>query len=150
MTLIRWKPSRDLFSLQDEVNRMFENFFEGSTAANTNGGIWSPATDIQETKDDFIVSVELPGMRREDIKVTVQDDALTIRGERKQEHEQKDTSYHRVERSYGFFSRSFTLPAAVKEGQIDAIYQDGILRVTLPKAEEVKPKQIPISVNAGK
>ena len=150
MTLVRCKPTRDLFNLQDEVSRMFDNFFEGTAGSNTSGGIWFPATDIHETKDDFIVSIELPGMKREDIKVTVQNDILTIRGERKQEREQKDTSYHRVERAYGFFSRSFTLPSAVKEGQINATYQDGVLRVTLPKAEEVKPKEIPISVNGSK
>jgi len=129
---------------------MSANFFEGTAGSHTNGGIWSPATDIHETKDDFVVSIELPGIKREDIKVTVQDDVLTIRGESKQERDHEDTSYHQVERAYGFFSRSFTLPAAVKEGQINATYQDGILRVVLPKADEVKPKEIPISVGANK
>ena len=107
-----------------------------------------PATDLQETKDDVVVSVELPGMKKDEIKVTVQDNILTIRGEKKQEKEEKDTNYHRIERSYGFFTRSFSLPTTVKADQIKAAYDNGVLRVELPKAEEVKPKEIPIAVSS--
>jgi len=147
MTLVRWRPFRDLYNLHDDFSRMFEGFFERGTRQSEDGGVWMPATDIQETKDDVVVSVELPGMKKDEIKVTVQDNILTIRGEKKQEKEEKDTNYHRIERNYGSFTRSFSLPAAVKADKISATYEAGVLRVVLPKAEEVKPKEIPIVVN---
>ncbi len=147
MTLVRWRPFRDLYNLQDEVNRMFEGFFDRGTRQIEDGGMWLPATDIYETKDDVVVSLELPGMKRDDIKVSVQDNILTIRGEKHQEKEDKDTNYHRLERNYGFFTRSFSLPTMVKADKIKAAYENGILRVELPKAEEVKPKEIPITIS---
>jgi HSP20 family protein len=126
---------------------MFEGFFDRGTRQVEDGGVWMPATDIQETKDEVVVSVELPGMKKDEIKVTVQDNILTIRGEKNQEKEEKDANYHRIERSYGSFTRSFSLPSAVKADKISATYEAGVLRVMLPKAEEAKPKEIPIAVN---
>ena len=147
MTLVRWRPFRDLFNVQDEVNRMFEGFFDRSSRSLEEVELCLPAADVYENKDDIIFSVELPGLDREDIKVTVQDNILTIKGEKKQEKEEKDTSFHRLERSYGFFTRSFSLPTTVQADKIRASYDKGVLRVELPKAEEVKPKEIPISVS---
>ena len=147
MTIVRWRPFRDLYNLQDDFSRMFEGFFDRGTRQVEDGGVWMPATDIQETKDDVVVSVELPGMKKDEIKVTVQDNVLTIRGEKKQEKEEKDTNYHRIEWNYGSFIRSLSLPAAVKAEKISATYEAGVLRVLLPKAEDVKPKEIPIAVN---
>jgi len=147
MTLVRWRPVRNIINLQDEVNRMFESFFEKSSHSMEDGGLWAPATDVSETRGDVVVSVELPGMKKDEIKITVQDNILTIQGEKKQEKEEKDSNYHRLERAYGFFSRSFTLPTTIKADQIKASYEQGVLKVSLPKAEEAKPKEIPISVN---
>jgi HSP20 family protein len=127
---------------------MFDSFFDRGGNSLDESGLWAPATDISETKDDVLVSIELPGMKKDEIKVTVQDNLLTIRGEKKQEKEQKDTNYHRMERSYGFFSRSFSLPTTIKEDKIKANYEEGVLKVWLPKADEVKPKEIPVSISA--
>lgn len=148
MTLVRWRPVRSIINLQDEVSRMFESFFERSSHSMEDGGLWSPATDVSETRDNVVVSVELPGMKKDEIKITEQDNILTIQGEKKQEKEEKDSNYHRLERAYGFFSRSFTLPATIKADQIKASYEHGVLQLSLPKAEEAKPKEIPISVGA--
>ena len=147
MTLVRWRPFGDLCNLQDDFSRMFEGFFERGARQSEDGGVWMPATDIQETKDDVVVSVEIPGMKKDEIKVTVQDNILTIRGEKKQEKEEKDINYHRIERNYGSFTRSFSLPTSVKADKISATYEAGVLRILLPKAEKAKPKEIPIAVN---
>jgi HSP20 family protein len=108
---------------------------------------WFPMVDITETKDEVIVKAEVPEMSKEDVSVSLQDNILTLRGEKKQEKEEKGKTFHRVERSYGSFARSFTLPTAVLAGKVKATYKDGILQITLPKAEEVKSKEIPISVD---
>src|SRR6516164_7166794 len=121
-----WPPFGRLTSLQDELNRLFESPMTG----------WAPPLDIHEDKEKFSVRVELPGMKREDIEVTLQDGALVISGERTEETVQEGTEVHRQERSYGKFTRALTLPAAVADNQVVAQYKDGILTVTLPKAEE--------------
>lgn len=108
---------------------------------------WAPMVDVAETKDEVIVRAEVPGMTKEDISVTLQDNVLTLRGERKQETEAKSATFHRLERSYGSFVRSFTLPTLVQVEKAKADYKDGVLTINLPKAEEVKPKEISISVN---
>jgi len=154
MSLIRWNPARelatwpsDLFGIQREMNRMFDNVFRFDTRDDDNGfTAWTPAVDIAEHDDQFVVKVELPGVNKEDVKITLENNILTIRGEKKQEKETKKENYHRVERSYGSFQRSFTLPTTVKSDKIDAVYKDGILQIALPKAEEAKPKQIEVKV----
>jgi HSP20 family protein len=108
--------------------------------------LWTPAVDVAEHEDAYQVKVELPGVSKDDVKITMQDNILTIRGEKKQEKESKNSNYHRVERSYGSFQRSFTLPTSVKHDKIEASYNDGILTIALPKAEEAKPKQIEVKV----
>ena len=147
MAITRWRPFRDMMSVQDEMNRLFDDFFgrpvmrrEWTEAA------WCPCVDVSETKDNVIINTEIPGMSKDDVKVSIQDNVLTLSGEKKQQKEEKDANYHRMERSHGSFSRSFTLPTTVQADKVKAAYRDGILRITLPKSEEVKPKQIPITV----
>lgn len=146
MALTRWNPFRGLVSVQRDLDSMMEDFFGHTHMFDWDGGIWSPPVDITETDDNLVVSIEIPGMTKEDVKITLQDNVLTIRGEKKQETEKRDANYHRVERSYGSFTRSFSLPAAVEGEKIKAQYKDGLLKITLPKAEQVKPKEIPIAI----
>ncbi|MFQ6003024.1 MAG: Hsp20/alpha crystallin family protein [Candidatus Zixiibacteriota bacterium] len=147
MAITRWRPFRDLLSIQDEMNRLFDDFFGRPVTRPTwTEEVWSPYVDVSETKDNVIVNAEIPGMSKDDVKVSVQDNVLTLSGEKKQEKEEKDANYHRIERSYGSFSRSFTLPTSVQPDKVKATYKNGILKITLPKTEEVKPKEIPISI----
>jgi len=153
MSLVRWNPARelatwpsDLFGIQREMNRMFDGFFRSNQDEDYTLSSWTPAVDIAEHDDEYNVKVELPGVNKEDVKITLENNILTIRGEKKQEKETKKENYHRVERSYGSFQRSFTLPTTVKSDRIDAVYKDGILSISLPKAEEAKPKQIEVKV----
>ncbi|MCI0406497.1 MAG: Hsp20/alpha crystallin family protein [candidate division Zixibacteria bacterium] len=110
-------------------------------------GEWVPVVDMTENKDEVVVRAEVPGMTKEDVSVTLQDNVLTLRGEKKQEKTEREASYHRMERSYGSFVRSFNLPTLVQADKAKADYKDGVLTITLPKAEEAKPKEISISVN---
>jgi HSP20 family protein len=155
MSLVRWNPARELerwapdfFGVQREINRLFDDSFRGGMQAEEALGrsYWSPAVDIAERDNEYVVKVELPGVNKDDVKITLESNILTIRGEKKQEKEEKGENSHRLERSYGSFQRSFTLPTIVKNDKIDAVYRDGILTVTLPKAEEAKPKQIEVKV----
>jgi HSP20 family protein len=147
MAITRWRPLRDLVSMQDEMNRLFDDFFgRPLVRAEWTEGVWSPIVDVSEDKDNVIVKAEMPGMKKEDVKISIQDNVLTLKGEKKQEKEEKDANYHRIERSYGSFSRSFTLPTSVKADKVKASYKDGVLNITLPKTEEAKPKEIPVSV----
>ena len=153
MSLVRWNPARelaawpsDLFGIQREMNKMFDGVFRGTGDEDYSFSSWTPAVDIAEHDDEYLVKVELPGVNKDEVKLTLENNILTIRGEKKQEKETKKENYHRVERSYGSFQRSFTLPAAVKSDKIDASYKDGILTVSLPKVEEAKPKQIEVKV----
>jgi HSP20 family protein len=155
MSLIRWNPSHELWTfptevlnMQREVNRMFNSFFPGGVQEESEliSSRWLPAVDIVGQEDEYLVKVELPGVNKDDVKITVQDNILTIRGEKKQENETRKSNYHRVERSYGSFQRSFTVPAPVQGDKIDAAFKDGILSIRLPKAEEAKRKQIDVKV----
>ena len=155
MSLIRWSPARDLAtfpsdiaSMQREMNRVFDSFFRGETDEDfpLAASSWRPAVDITEEDAAFLVKMELPGVAKEDVKITMENSLLTVKGEKKQEKETKGTNYHRVERGYGLFQRSFTLPATVKGEKIEASYRDGILNITLPKSEEAKPKEIEVRV----
>ena len=123
--------------MQDEIDRLFETPLQA----------WTPALDVHEDKDGFTIRVEVPGMKREDIVVSLQDGALVIAGERKEEKISEETEVHQQERFYGKFSRALTLPTAVAGDKVKAAYKDGILTVTLPKAEEAKPKQIDVAVS---
>lgn len=149
MTLIRWTdPFRDITTLQDRMNQLFGNFLERGHGREEGPetGVWMPAVDIYETKDAICVRAELPGMDKEAVGVEVKEGVLTLRGERKFEKEVKEENYHRIERSYGTFHRSFTLPSSVDGEKVTARMKDGILQVNLPKKEQAKPKQIKIAV----
>jgi HSP20 family protein len=155
MSLVRWNPARDLtafpsdvLSMQKEINRMFDSIFHGDLSDSTSAftSAWIPAVDIAERENDFVVRMELPGVTKEDVKIIMQEGILTVKGEKKQEKESKGSDYHRVERSYGSFQRSFTLPTAIKAENIDASFRDGVLNISLPKAEEARPKQIDVKV----
>ena len=153
MSLIRWNPTRDLatfpsdmFTMQREMNRMFDNLFRGVDEPSLLNSSWVPAVDVAEEDDAYVVMVELPGVNKNDVKITLESNILTIQGEKRAETESKEKNVHRVERSYGSFQRSFTLPTMVKNDKIDAEFKDGILKIMLPKAEEAKPRQIEVKV----
>lgn len=153
MSLIRWNPDRDLtfpgdiLDMQRGINRMFDRFFRGGLwEEDLVPSTWSPEVDIGEEDGRFVVKVELPGVDKANVKITTQDNILTIRGEKKQERESKGSNYHRVERSYGSFQRSFSLPSSVKNDKIEASFSDGVLSVALPKAEEAKRKAIEVKI----
>lgn len=149
MKLVRWNPARDLLKVQDEMNRMVDRFFSPDLFEESDfaAASWMPSMDVRENKDNFTVSLELPGLKKEDVKLTFREGTLTIEGERKQEEETGDVNIHRVERRYGKFLRSFQLPTQVQEGKIDAVFKDGILTIKVPKAEEVKPKEIEVKIS---
>ena len=136
------------FNQFNTFDRMLDNFFRGGIQDDGSLAVsyWTPAVDIAELDNQFVVKVELPGINKDDVKITLESNILTIRGEKKEETDVKEENYHRVERTYGSFQRSFKLPTTVKGDNIDATYKDGILTVTLPKAEEAKPKQIEVRV----
>ena len=158
MTLIRWSPLRDVASwhpvgdlaneivqMQREIDRMFDHF-RGGVADDTNGATWIPAVDIVEQNGEFIVKTELPGVDRKEVKITVQDNVLTITGEKRQEAQKEGRNYTRVERSFGTFQRSFTLPTTIASERIEASYNDGVLTISLPKVEAAKPREIEVKV----
>jgi len=148
MELVRWEPFEGLSRVQSRVNDLFEETFGRSRLPHTApSGVWYPPVDILESKEAYLIRAELPGMKKEDFHLEVEDGTLTLSGERKSEEVTNGAEYHRVERVSGKFSRSFYLPQTVKHDAIKATYRDGILEVYVPKAEEAKPKQITVSVN---
>lgn len=148
MALVRWDPFRELEDMSDRLNRMFSR----AALPRTNGketmivADWVPSVDISETDGEYQIKAEIPDVKKEDVKVTLEDGVLTIQGERKQEKEEKGKKYHRVERSYGSFVRSFTLPDLVDEEKVKAEFKDGVLNLLLPKSEKAKPKSIEVKV----
>jgi HSP20 family protein len=141
--MIKRDPFRELFELQREFNRFFEGERKQETALNA----WTPAVDVYEDENAFLIKVDLPEVSREDVKVNLEENLLSISGERRFENEDRRDNYHRVERSYGQFYRSFTLPPNVNVEAIDAQYKDGVLRLTLPKKEEAKPRQVDVKIS---
>jgi HSP20 family protein len=142
MALVRWEPMRELTSLQGEMNRLFNSFFED------NGGStrrWAPAMDLIDKKDHLVLRADLPGLSEDDVRIEVQDRVLTISGERKSENEQERDGYYRMERAYGSFSRSVTLPDGVDADRIDASFDKGVLEVRIPKPEERRPQRVEIT-----
>lgn len=131
-------------SLRKEMDRLFDRFLEPSWSEMPTLGEWQPTLDVTEDKDAVIVKAELPGVEQKDITVSLQEGMLTIKGEKRAEKEEKDKQYHRVERSYGAFYRSFRLPAAVEAGKVAATFKDGVVTITLPKAPEAKGTTIPV------
>jgi HSP20 family protein len=148
MALVRWEPVRELSSLQNDMNRLFNTFFDTSTAGN--GAVaprrWIPAMDLVETDDHFVLKADLPGLTEQDVHIDVEDDVLTVSGERKSEHEDKREGYVRVERSYGAFRRSLTLPEGVEAEAVTASFDRGVLEIRIPKPEQRKPRRVAIQV----
>ncbi len=148
MAIVRFDPFRELSSMQDRINRIFGDAYRRSDEDVLKGGDWTPPVDIFENKDhEIVLRAELPGLKREDIDIRVENSTLTLRGERKQESEANQDNYHRVERSYGSFSRSFSLPTTVNTEKVSATFADGVLTITLPTREEAKPRQIQVQVH---
>ena len=148
-SITRFDPFRNLTSLQEQVNRLFDSSFKAN-ADNSALTTWAPAVDIYETENELVIKADLPDMEEKDIDVRVENSMLTIRGERKFEESVKEDNYLRVERAYGSFSRSFSLPNTVDTAAIQANYKNGVLRVHLPKRAESKPKQVKIDVSNGR
>jgi HSP20 family protein len=152
MALIRWEPVRELNTIQSEMNRLFNTFFE-SQQAGGNGGSpmrrWIPAMDLVETEEDFVLRADLPGVNEKDVSIELEDNVLTISGQRKAEHEERKEGYYRVERASGAFSRSLTLPEGVDPESVRASFDRGVLEVRVPKPEERKPRKVSISVGGG-
>ena len=148
MELVRWEPFDGLNRLHNRISDLFdENFGRARALPSATAGAWLPPVDILESKDAYLIRAELPGMKKEDFHLEVNDGTLTLTGERKQESVSDGMHYHRSERVNGKFSRSFYLPRTVQQDGIKASYQDGILEIHVPKAEEAKPKQIAIAVH---
>ncbi len=142
-TLTRYSPLRELLTMNDRLNRVFDEAY-GHSTGNLDYGQWMPAVDLKEEENQFVLLADMPGMAKEDMDIHVENNVLTIQGERRFEQEAEKQSYHRVERAYGKFVRSFALPTRVQADAISASYKDGILEVMIPKAEESKPKKIAI------
>lgn len=149
MNLIKWDPIKELEDVSNRLNRLFgRSLARTESAADTLAmNDWTPSTDISETDTAYLIKAEIPGVNREDVKVTLQDGMLTIRGERHQEKEEKDKKFHRIERSYGSFVRSFRMPDDADESAVKAEFKDGMLNVTMGKSEKAKPKAIEVSVS---
>ena len=148
MAIVRWEPFTNLVSAQREFDRLFKDAFtpfmgEGELSTRT----WAPPVDIYETENDIVLKAELPGVEPKDVEVKVEDNTLYLKGERKFEKEVKNESYHRVERSYGSFARSFSLPNSISTDKVKAEFKDGLLTLTLPKREEAKPRTVKIDIS---
>ena len=146
MALVRWDPFRELEDMSERLNRMFARPAARTGKEALTVADWMPTVDISETDAEYLIKAELPEIKKEDVKVTVEDGVLTLQGERPHEKEEKGKKFHRVERSYGSFVRSFTLPEAVDDAGVKAEYKDGVLALHLPKTERVRPKAIEVKV----
>jgi HSP20 family protein len=147
MALIRWEPARELYSVQNEINRLFNTLFDSPTGpANGASRRWVPPMDLVESDDQFVLRADLPGINESDVKIVLEDNVLTVSGERKAQHEERKDGYYRLERSSGSFSRSLTLPDGVDPADVKASFDRGVLEVHIPKPEPSKPHRVEISV----
>jgi HSP20 family protein len=146
VTIVRWEPFRELSSLQTEMNRLFNAAFEGQGGQNQ-ARRWTPAMDLLETEDQFVLRADLPGMSEADVKIELEDNVLTVSGERRAEHEDKREGFYRMERAYGTFSRSLTLPKGIDPEAVSAAFDRGVLEVRVPKPEQRKPRRIEIETS---
>lgn len=145
MAIIRWDPYRDLVTLREKMNRLFEDTVSGqSESRELSGSSWTPAVDIYETEHEIVLSAEVPGIDEKDIEIKLEDNTLTLRGERKFEKETQEENFHRIERAYGSFFRSFSLPHYIEQAKIKAEHEHGVLKVVLPKKSESKPRKVTI------
>jgi HSP20 family protein len=144
--LVRWSPFHELPGLQSEMNRVFDTYSRRSSG-NETGGVWAPLVDVYEDDGNFVIHAEIPGLNKDDIELHLENRTLTIRGERKLDKSYNPDNYHQRERFHGRFARAFTLPSTIAQDKISASFKDGLLEVVLPKADEVKPKLIPVKDN---
>lgn len=145
MALIRWDPFKDLITMREIMNSLFEEAFTSrGEEKDLIAGTWTPSVDIYETENDIVLTSEVPGIDEKDIEIKIENNTLTLKGERKFEKEAKEENYHRIERSYGSFYRSFTLPNYINQDKINAEYENGALKITMPKKTELKPKKVKI------
>jgi HSP20 family protein len=150
MALIRWQPVRELGTIQNEMNRVFNSFFDTPTPANgTTFRRWIPAMDLVETESSYVLKADLPGLSQSDVNIEVDDNVLTVSGERKAEHEDRKAGYYRVERSYGSFRRSLALPEGVDADAVKATFENGVLEVTVPKPAQQAPRKVQIAVGGA-
>ena len=154
MALVRWDPIREIDSLQGEMNRLFSSFFDTPTNRVGNGGTtaarrWIPAMDLVETEEHFVLKADLPGMTENDVNIELENNVLTVSGERKTEHEEKHEGYFRLERSAGAFSRSLTLPEGIDADAIAATFDNGVLEVRIPKPAQAQPRRVQIGVGGA-
>jgi len=149
MNLITYDPFRELRSLQDEVNRVFSSSMNRSGETGLGRGAWNPSVDIFENKDQIVLEAELPGISPDDVNISIENNVLTIHGERNFEKKDESDNFHRVERSYGSFTRSFTLPPTVSSENVNANFDNGVLRLELAKREEAKPRRIEIKASGS-
>lgn len=143
MTLVKWNPSRSLFNFREDL---WDNFFNSDHFLTRNRESWYPAVDIEEDNDKYHVTMELPGLNKDDVNISYEDGVLVVRGEKKEEKEDKDRNYHCYERRYGKFERAFRIHSDVEKDKIDAAFKNGVLSIELPKAEKAKAKQIEVKV----
>src|SRR5688572_33492779 len=147
MTLVRWDPFRELEDMSERLNRVFSRpTLRNTGKENLTVADWMPTVDISETESEYLIKAELPEVRKEDVKVTVENGVLTLSGERKFEKEEKNRKYHRIERAYGIFTRCFSLPDDAEDGKVTAEFKDGLLTVRLAKSEKARPKSIEVKV----
>lgn len=147
MSIVRWDPFADMATLRDQVNRLFEQNISRFTNEPASMEMWAPRVDILESEEALTLRAELPGISPEDLDIQITGDTLTLKGERKAQRTEKGQQFIRVERTYGAFQRSFSLGVPVKQQEVKAQYRDGILDITLPKAEEARPKQIKVKID---
>lgn len=148
MAIVKWDPFRDIVTLRDRMDRLFDDSLARIRGGEEEFGVsgWAPSVDIYETPENLVIKVEVPGVEKEDITVEVKDDNLCLKGERKFEKDVKEENYHRMERSYGAFKRIFSLPTTVDKEKVTASFKNGVLEITLPKIRKEKPKQIKVDV----
>jgi HSP20 family protein len=145
MTLVKFTPLREAWKSQNRIDQMFDSFFGNAwRESEPEVSSWVPQVDVEETKDAFKFHADLPGVGKKDIAISVENDRLTIKGERRSGSDEKTSRFHRVERTYGSFCRSFQLPVSVLADRVEASYKEGVLEITVPKAEEIKPREIEI------
>jgi HSP20 family protein len=146
MAIIRWDPFRDMITLREKMNRMFEDVFTGRTeeGKDLTASTWAPSVDIFETEKELVLTAEVPGIDEKDIEIKIEENTLSLKGERKFEKETKEENYHRIERSYGSFYRAFTLPNSIDPEKIRATHENGVLKITMPKRDELQPRKVKI------
>ncbi len=154
MAIVRWDPTRELDSLQGEMNRLFSTFFETPTASKGNGGNgtarrWIPSMDLVETQEEFVLKADLPGMDESDVSIEFENNVLTVAGERKTEHEERHEGYYRLERATGSFSRALSLPDGIDPEAVAATFDNGVLTVRIPKPAQAKPRKVKIGVGGA-